>query len=111
MRDRRGITSSIFALVALAGITVAWSSAQAPLTTKLAPEVREYVKVDDAVIALSHIRVIDGTGQPARDNSDVDHSRRSHRCSWRRDLHADSAGYEGARSPGSLRYAWSGRDA
>jgi imidazolonepropionase-like amidohydrolase len=68
MRDRRGITLSIFALVALAGITVAWSSAQAPLTTKLAPEVREYVKVDDAVIALSHIHVIDGTGQPARDN-------------------------------------------
>ena len=37
-------------------------------TTKLAPEVREYVKLDDAVIALSHIRVIDGTGQPARDD-------------------------------------------
>ena len=37
-------------------------------TAKLAPEVREYVKVDDAVIALSHIRVIDGTGQPARDD-------------------------------------------
>jgi len=37
-------------------------------TTKLAPEVREYVKFDDAIIALSHIRVIDGTGQPARDD-------------------------------------------
>jgi imidazolonepropionase-like amidohydrolase len=37
-------------------------------TTKLAPEVKEYVKLDDAVIALSHIRVIDGTGQPARDD-------------------------------------------
>ena len=68
MRDGRGITSSIYALVAVAGIAVAWSSAQTPLTTKLAPEVREYVKLDDAVIALSHIRVIDGTGQPARDN-------------------------------------------
>jgi imidazolonepropionase-like amidohydrolase len=68
MPDRCGITSFIFALVAVAGIAVAWSSAQAPLTTKLAPEVREYVKLDDAVIALSHIRVIDGTGQPARDD-------------------------------------------
>ncbi|MBZ5689187.1 MAG: amidohydrolase family protein [Acidobacteriia bacterium] len=37
-------------------------------TTNLAPEVREYVKLDDAVIALSHIRVIDGTGQPVRND-------------------------------------------
>jgi imidazolonepropionase-like amidohydrolase len=37
-------------------------------TPKFAPEVREYVKLDDAVIALSHIRVIDGTGQAARDD-------------------------------------------
>ena len=36
--------------------------------TKLAPEVREYVKLDDAVIAISHIRVIDGTGRPARND-------------------------------------------
>jgi hypothetical protein len=68
MRDRRGVTSFIVALVAVAGIAVAWSSAQTPLTTKLAPEVREHVKVDDAVIALSHTRVIDGTGKPARDD-------------------------------------------
>ena len=68
MRDRHGITSFIFALVSVAGIAIAWSSAQTPVTTKLAPEVREYVKVDGAVIALTHIRVIDGTGQPARDD-------------------------------------------
>jgi imidazolonepropionase-like amidohydrolase len=68
MRDGRDITSFIYALVAASGIAVAWSSAQTPLTTKLAPQVRDYVKFDDAVIALSHIRVIDGTGQPARDN-------------------------------------------
>ena len=37
-------------------------------TTKLAPETREYVKFDNTVIVLSHIRVIDGTGQPARDD-------------------------------------------
>jgi len=52
----------------VAGVTFALSNAQTPLTTKLAPEVREYVKFDDAVIALSHIGVIDGTGQPARED-------------------------------------------
>jgi imidazolonepropionase-like amidohydrolase len=68
MRDGSRITSSIYALAAVAGIVVAWSSAQIPVTKKLAAEVREYVKLDDAVIALSHIRVIDGTGQPVRDD-------------------------------------------
>jgi len=68
MRDGSRITSSIYALAAVAAIVVAWSSAQIPETKKLAAEVREYVKLDDAVIALSHIRVIDGTGQPVRDD-------------------------------------------
>jgi len=68
MRDGRGIGSFIYALVAVAGIVVALASAQNPLTPKLAPEVREYVKFDDAIIALTHIRVIDGTGQPAHDD-------------------------------------------
>ena len=40
-------------------------------TAKLAPEVREYVKFDEALIALTHIRVIDGTGQPARDDQTI----------------------------------------
>jgi len=68
MRDGRGLGSFIYTLVAVAGNAVAFASAQAPLTPKLTPEVREYVKLDDAIIALSHIRVIDGTGQPARDD-------------------------------------------
>lgn len=68
MRDRHSVTSFICALVTMAGVTFTLSTAQTPLTTKLAPEVREYVKLDDAVIALSHIRVIDGTGQPARED-------------------------------------------
>ena len=34
---------------------------------KLSPEVQQFVKVDAPVIALSHVRVIDGTGSPARD--------------------------------------------
>ena len=68
MRAGFSRASFTYALVAVAHLTVAVASAQSPLTTKLAPEVREYVKLDDSVIALSHIRVIDGTGQPTRDN-------------------------------------------
>ena len=68
LRNGRDVALFICALVAVAHLTAAWSSAQTRVTTKLAPEVREYVRFDDAVIALSHIRVIDGTGQPARDN-------------------------------------------
>ncbi len=32
----------------------------------LSPNVRQYVAVDTAVVALTHVRVIDGTGAPAR---------------------------------------------
>ncbi len=34
----------------------------------LAPAVRQFVAVDTAVVALTHVRVIDGTGAPARDD-------------------------------------------
>jgi enamidase len=34
----------------------------------LAPAVRAYVAVDTPVVALTHVRVIDGTGAPARDD-------------------------------------------
>jgi imidazolonepropionase-like amidohydrolase len=43
------------------GITIA--SAQSLQARKLSPEVREYVKFDDDVIVLSHVRIIDGTGR------------------------------------------------
>ena len=48
-------------------------AAQAPLS----PEVRKYVKVSDPVVALTHVRVIDGTGAPAREDQTVvlDHGR------------------------------------
>jgi len=36
------------------------------VATKLAPEVRAFVKEDAAVIALAHVRVIDGTGASPR---------------------------------------------
>jgi imidazolonepropionase-like amidohydrolase len=39
---------------------------QSAAAAKLSPTVREFVQFDDAVIALAHVRVIDGTGQPSR---------------------------------------------
>src|ERR1700704_751240 len=37
----------------------------------LSPQVREFVKVDAPVVALTHVRVIDGTGTPAREEQTV----------------------------------------
>lgn len=37
----------------------------------LAPGVREFVKVSGPVIALTHVRVIDGTGSPARNDQTI----------------------------------------
>ena len=37
----------------------------------LSPEVKEFVKVDAPVIALAHVRVIDGTGGPAREDQTI----------------------------------------
>lgn len=37
----------------------------------LSPEVKEFVKVDAPVVALEHVRVIDGTGAPARDDQTI----------------------------------------
>ena len=37
----------------------------------LSPEVRQFVKVSDGVVALTHVRVIDGTGAPAHENQTV----------------------------------------
>jgi imidazolonepropionase-like amidohydrolase len=38
---------------------------------KLSPEVRPFVKVDAPVVALAHVRVIDGTGTAARENQTI----------------------------------------
>ncbi len=46
-----------------------WSSLVAAQT--LSPEVREFVKVDAPVVALAHVRVIDGTGGPAREEQTI----------------------------------------
>jgi enamidase len=37
----------------------------------LSPAVRQYVRVDTNLVALTHVRVIDGTGGPARENQTV----------------------------------------
>ena len=46
-------------------------TATAQIFSSLSPYVREYVKVDAAVVAITHARVIDGTGTPARDNQTI----------------------------------------
>jgi len=40
-------------------------------SASLAPGVREFVKVSAPVIALTHVRVIDGTGSPARNDQTI----------------------------------------
>ena len=42
----------------------------APAQT-LSPEVKQFVTVDAPVIALEHVRVIDGTGAPAREDQTI----------------------------------------
>ncbi len=37
----------------------------------LSPEVRQFVKIDAPVVALTHVRVIDGTGAPAREDQTI----------------------------------------
>jgi imidazolonepropionase-like amidohydrolase len=38
---------------------------------RVAPAVRSFVKIDTTVVALTHARVIDGTGAPARDDQTI----------------------------------------
>src|SRR6266536_2482186 len=50
-------------------VLLSWSSLVSAQT--LSPEVKEFVKVNAPVVALEHIRVIDGTGAPAREDQTV----------------------------------------
>ncbi|HVO82765.1 MAG TPA: hypothetical protein VMT28_18710, partial [Terriglobales bacterium] len=50
-------------LIAVAGLLVSLTFAQA--------QVREFVKVNAPVVALTHVRVIDGTGAPAREDQTI----------------------------------------
>jgi enamidase len=60
---------SIAASGILAGLALSSpAAAQRPI---LSPAVRAYVRVDSSLVALTHVRVIDGTGAPARENQTV----------------------------------------
>jgi len=57
----------------LCGILLVCSLLSAPALAgqrKLSPTVRAFVKVDAPVVVLNHVRVIDGTGAPARNHED-----------------------------------------
>jgi imidazolonepropionase-like amidohydrolase len=58
-------------LVLAVSCTVGFAFAQAQEPSALAPEVRAFVKEDAPVLALTHVRVIDGTGAAARADQTV----------------------------------------
>lgn len=57
----------VLALATLGGA----GPSQAQRAESIAPGVRNYVAVDAPVIALTHVRLIDGTGSPAREDQTV----------------------------------------
>jgi imidazolonepropionase-like amidohydrolase len=59
-------------LLRVAPLLLAALGSALPLRAQtLSPEVREFVRVDTAMFALTHVRVIDGTGAAARDDATV----------------------------------------
>ena len=60
----RKVLLSAFCSLLMASLLLSLCWAQA--SSKLSPEVRAFVKEDAPVIALTHVRVIDGTGTPPR---------------------------------------------
>jgi enamidase len=63
MRAQRVVTCAAVVTVALAACSPL--AAQRPT---LSPNVRQYVAVDTAIVALTHARIIDGTGAAPREN-------------------------------------------
>jgi imidazolonepropionase-like amidohydrolase len=58
-------------LLTFLGVSASLALATAPVAAQrptLSPDVRRYVAVDTDVVALTHVRVIDGTGAQARDD-------------------------------------------
>lgn len=47
-------------------LTLVWCAGTCAAQTQFSPQVKEFIRVDAPVIALEHVRVIDGTGAPAR---------------------------------------------
>lgn len=64
----RGLRSQALRVVALLLVASALASAQRPA---VGPAVRQFVRSDAAVIALTNARVIDGTGAAARDGQTI----------------------------------------
>src|SRR3989338_2534541 len=60
------MTTRFLRVFALAVLTPVGTAAQRP--AELSAAVRNFVKVEASVVALTHVRVIDGTGAPARDD-------------------------------------------
>ncbi|PYR76369.1 MAG: amidohydrolase, partial [Acidobacteria bacterium] len=56
------------ALIVAIALSVAVLSAQAP---QFGDAVKSFIKLNAPVIALTHVRVIDGTGAPARDDQTI----------------------------------------
>ena len=48
----------------------------------LSSDVKQFVKVDAPIIALTHVRVIDGTGAPAREDQTKSSFPRTTRRTW-----------------------------
>jgi enamidase len=65
MSQRLRSLSTALVAVAVAGTVLA--AQRAPIGNAI----RQFVKVDAAVVAITHVRVIDGTGAPARDDQTV----------------------------------------
>ena len=81
-------------IVAILLLHYPFTFAQSLSSGHLSPVVKEFVKYDDPVIALMHVRVIDGTGQPAK--SDQTYWRKSPRSDG---PHCVSRHRRDARSP------------
>lgn len=61
-------THTLIRVALLAAISV---SAAAQRPSELSPDVIEYVSIADSVIALTNVRVVDGTGAPAQDGRTI----------------------------------------
>lgn len=48
-----------------------WFGTQAQQSSRIDPSLKDFIKVDSSVIALLHVRVIDGTGSPQREDQTV----------------------------------------
>src|SRR5579885_2567596 len=61
----------VILILTLAALLAAATFCNVAPAQTLSPEVRGFVKVDSPVVALTHVRVIDGTGAAAREDQTV----------------------------------------